>query len=227
MKQLFGFNPAQKLAISTQVYGTPSIYHLHYMLSYLPFYSILISFDQTDYYKHCTARGAQDESAWNDLFASYASAHPDLHAELSRRISGSLPSDILSLLPPKHELPTAPQPTRKSSGIAVQAIVPKVNSFVAGSADLLESTFVSWDGMVEFQAVGLFSLNVVWHRLIRDCDPRKLSLRQAWEIILGDRYGMGSASSGWSGSRMDSRHIRRACSSRSFFPHIISTQGPL
>lgn len=197
------------------------------MLSYFPFHSHIPIFDQIDYYKPCTARGAQDESTWNDLFASYASAHPDLHAELSRRISGSLPSDILSLLPPKHELPTAPQPTRKSSGIAVQAIVPKVNSFVAGSADLLESTFVSWDGMVEFQAVGLFSLNVVWHRLIRDCDPRKLSLRQAWEIILGDRYGMGSASSRWSESRTDSRHIRRACSSRSFLPHIISTQGPL
>lgn len=142
------------------------------MLSYFPFYSHILILDPIDYYKPCTARGAQDESAWNDLFKSYSSAHPDLHAELSRRISGSLPSDILSLLPPKHELPTAPQPTRKSSGIAVQAIVPKVNSFIAGSADLLESTFVSWDGMVEFQAVGLFSLNVVWHQLIHDCGPR-------------------------------------------------------
>lgn len=36
VKQLFGFNPAEKLAISSQVYGTPSFHHLRHMSSYFP-----------------------------------------------------------------------------------------------------------------------------------------------------------------------------------------------
>lgn len=35
----------------------------------------------------------------------------------------------------------------------VQALVPKDPTFVAGSADLLESTFVNFKGQTEFQKV--------------------------------------------------------------------------
>ncbi len=70
-------------------------------------------------------------------------------------MTGKLPEEWRTFLPPKSKLPTADQPTRKSSGIAVAALVPKYKHFIAGSADLLESTFVSFDGQVEFQAVGV------------------------------------------------------------------------
>lgn len=56
------------------------------------------------------------------------------------------------MLPPKSELPTSAIPTRKASGIAVNALAPHFPQFMVGSADLLDSTFVSWPGQVEFQS---------------------------------------------------------------------------
>lgn len=104
-------------------------------------------------------RGQDDEVAWNKLYAAYAAAYPAEHAELQQRLSGNLPEGWKQDLPPKSALPTAPQATRKSSGIAVQALIPKYKAFIAGSADLMESTFVNFKGQVEFQSVCSFFLN--------------------------------------------------------------------
>jgi dihydroxyacetone synthase len=84
----------------------------------------------------------------------YARRYPKEYRELQLRLSGKFADDVWQdRLPAKKDLPTAAQPTRKSSGIAVQALVPTYNSFVAGSADLLESTFVNFKDQVEFQKV--------------------------------------------------------------------------
>ncbi len=40
------------------------------------------------------AKGAAAESAWNDKFAAYEAAHPELAAEYKRRIAGDLPVDF-------------------------------------------------------------------------------------------------------------------------------------
>lgn len=107
--------------------------------------------DHPEYFRPVAKRGQEDETAWNSLYAKYAAAHPKEQAELEQRMSGNLPPEWRNELPPKSKLPTAPQPTRKSSGIAVEALVPKYKNFVAGSADLLESTFVNFENQVEFQ----------------------------------------------------------------------------
>lgn len=104
-------------------------------------------------YAKVIPRGAALEQEWNDLYSRYAAAYPTEANELSRRVAGELPPNWQSLLPTRDQLPTAPQPTRKSSGIVVEALASKFPDFVAGSADLLESTFVSWKGMTEFQKV--------------------------------------------------------------------------
>ncbi|KAF8891153.1 Transketolase, thiamine diphosphate binding domain-containing protein [Mucidula mucida] len=91
-----------------------------------------------EYFRPVIKRGQDDEAAWNALYAKYANAHPD--------------EGMANFPAAQTKLPTADQPTRKSSGIAVAALVPKYKHFIAGSADLLESTFVSFDGQVEFQA---------------------------------------------------------------------------
>ena len=83
----------------------------------------------------------------------YAEAYPVEYAEIQQRLTGNLPDWWRELLPSKSELPTVEQPTRKSSGIAVTTLVPRFKQFVAGSADLLESTFVSFPKQVEFQHV--------------------------------------------------------------------------
>jgi dihydroxyacetone synthase len=111
-----------------------------------------------DYYKPVIERGAEDEQKWNEMMKRYAQEHQDLHVELAQRLTGTLPEGWQSVFPSKADLPQAAQPTRKSSGIAVQALLPKFRHFTAGSADLMESTFVNFKGQVEFQSVSLF-----WH----------------------------------------------------------------
>ncbi|GAA5983619.1 hypothetical protein JCM10908_000354 [Rhodotorula pacifica] len=103
-------------------------------------------------YAKVAPRGAALEQDWNDLMNRYTQAYPSEAEELSRRLAGQLPAGWQSLLPTRDQLPTAPQPTRKSSGIVVEALASRFPDFVAGSADLLESTFVSWKGMTEFQS---------------------------------------------------------------------------
>lgn len=109
--------------------------------------------DAADYFQPVVKRGADDEEVWNILYAQYGKAHPVEYAELEQRLTGRLPDGWKDDLPPKSALPTAPQATRKSAGIAVQALVPKYKHFMAGSADLMESTFVNFKGQVDFQCV--------------------------------------------------------------------------
>ncbi|KAJ9119051.1 hypothetical protein QFC22_003542 [Naganishia vaughanmartiniae] len=125
VKESLGFNPEDKFVIPPKVY---------------------------DYFKDCKTKGSAAEEEWNKTMEQYSQKYPTEYKELKMRLSGKFAGDDwTALLPAKKDLPTAPQPTRKSSGIAVQALVPKYNSFVAGSADLMESTFVNFKGQVDFQ----------------------------------------------------------------------------
>ncbi|KAK7044130.1 hypothetical protein VNI00_007847 [Paramarasmius palmivorus] len=124
VKKQFGMSPSEKFVIPQTVY---------------------------DHFSGIPAKGVAAQKEWDGLIARYAQAYPAEHAELQRRLSGRLPDGWRDLLPKKDGLPTTPQPTRKSSGIVVETLAPKFRDIVAGSADLLESTFVSWKAMVEFQ----------------------------------------------------------------------------
>lgn len=112
-----------------------------------------------DYFGSCAEKGKALEREWDDMMIKYKEAYPLKERELRSRMNGKF-DHLTSKLPSKDQLPTAPQPTRKSSGIAIQALVPDCNSFVAGSADLLESTFVNFKGQVEFQKVSLRDVQV-------------------------------------------------------------------
>ncbi|SJL15728.1 related to TRANSKETOLASE [Armillaria ostoyae] len=124
VKGVFGFDPRVKCHIPDEVY---------------------------EYFRPVVARGHEEEEKWKTLYTKYAEAYPAEYAEIQQRLTGNLPDGWRELLPSKSELPTVEQPTRKSSGIAVTTLVPKFKQFVAGSADLLESTFVSFPNQVEFQ----------------------------------------------------------------------------
>lgn len=109
-------------------------------------------------FSHVAPRGAAQQQEWEEALVSYSRAYPEESNELQRRVRGQLPDGWQNLLPTKAQLSAAPQPTRKSSGIVVEALASRFPDFVAGSADLLESTFVSWKGMVEFQNVSCASI---------------------------------------------------------------------
>jgi dihydroxyacetone synthase len=127
VKEALGFNPEEKFVVPPKVY---------------------------DYFEECKPKGAAAEAEWNKTLEQYAQKYPAEHKQLQMRLAGKFAEDNWrEVLPAKKDLPAAPQPTRKSSGIAVQALVPKYNSFVSGSADLMESTFVNFKGQVDFQNV--------------------------------------------------------------------------
>ncbi len=93
--------------------------------------------------------GAAAESAWNDKFAAYESAHPELAAELKRRMAGDLPanwedesSKFVAEVNAKAESPA----TRKASQNALNGYGPLLPEFLGGSADLTPSNLTFWSG---------------------------------------------------------------------------------
>lgn len=134
-----------------QALGDDDIAQLKAALGFDPSIKFHIPSKVYDYFEPCKSRGAELENEWNELYAKYKEACPDDEADLARRLRGELKEGWEAQVPAKSQLPAAAQPTRKSSGIMVQALVPEDRSYMVGSADLLESTFVSWDAMTEFQ----------------------------------------------------------------------------
>ncbi|WVW83577.1 transketolase [Kwoniella bestiolae CBS 10118] len=135
-----------------QALGDEEVAYVKTQLGFNPEDKFVIRSKAYEYFSECKSKGEQAEQEWNELFRQYQAKYPTEYSELNRRIKGEWASEgWQDLLPSKADLPHAAQPTRKSSGIVVQALVPKFNSFVAGSADLLESTFVSFKDQVEFQ----------------------------------------------------------------------------
>ncbi len=87
-------------------------------------------------------RGAAAQQAWNQRFAAYEKAHPDLARGLSRRLSGELPADFEAIAHKGLQAALAvngPQATRQSSQAVLNAIGPSLGELVGGSADLTGS----------------------------------------------------------------------------------------
>ncbi|MGY5450613.1 transketolase [Agarivorans sp. MS3-6] len=93
--------------------------------------------------------GEKAQSAWNQLFAGYEAAHPELAAEFKRRVTGQMPSDwkefadnyIADL-----QANQAKIATRQSSQKTLEAFGPKLPELLGGSADLAPSNLTMWSG---------------------------------------------------------------------------------
>ncbi|MEJ1296491.1 MAG: transketolase [Candidatus Sedimenticola sp. (ex Thyasira tokunagai)] len=93
--------------------------------------------------------GAAAEDLWNEKFAAYKEAHPDLAAEFTRRMAGDLPtnweeesSKFVAEVNDKAESPA----TRKASQNALNGFGPLLPEFLGGSADLSPSNLTTWSG---------------------------------------------------------------------------------
>lgn len=96
------------------------------------------------------ARGAQLESQWDELFASYQVQYPELAAELVRRMQGDLPTDFAEKAQAFIEQTNATAQTvatRKASQLAITALVDVVPEMIGGSADLTGSNLTNWPGV--------------------------------------------------------------------------------
>ncbi len=94
-------------------------------------------------------KGAAAEAAWNEKFAAYESAHPQLAAEFKRRMAGELPSEwsaradaFVARCNDEADSPA----TRKASLNSIEAYAAALPELFGGSADLGCSNLTEWSG---------------------------------------------------------------------------------
>ena len=93
--------------------------------------------------------GVVIENNWNEQFAEYADAYPELASEFLRRISGDLPEDFAAQSQAYIEELQAKGETiasRKASQNALNAYGPQLPELLGGSADLAGSNLTIWSG---------------------------------------------------------------------------------
>ncbi|WCE30143.1 transketolase [Vibrio sp. SCSIO 43137] len=93
--------------------------------------------------------GAAKEAAWDEKFAAYEAAYPELAAEFKRRVNGDLPAEweekanqIIADL----QANPANIASRKASQNALEAFGKMLPEFMGGSADLAPSNLTMWSG---------------------------------------------------------------------------------
>lgn len=112
VKEFFGFDPNQSFYVPDEV---------------------------ADYYKKAGEKGAPVEEKWNELFAKYKAAFPELAAEYELALKGELPAgwaDSLPVFKPED----GKIATRVASGKALNALADKLPTLIGGAADLAPST---------------------------------------------------------------------------------------
>ncbi|KUI97943.1 transketolase [Vibrio sp. MEBiC08052] len=93
--------------------------------------------------------GAAKEAAWNEKFAAYQAAYPELAAEFKRRVNGELPADWetqASQIIAELQANPATIASRKASQNALEAFGKLLPEFMGGSADLAPSNLTMWSG---------------------------------------------------------------------------------
>ena len=100
-------------------------------------------------------KGASAEAAWNEKFAAYSAAHPELAAEYNRRVSGERPADwaeksaaYIAECNDKGES----KATRQASLASIEAYSQALPEMFGGSADLGCSNLTEWSGYKPMRA---------------------------------------------------------------------------
>ncbi|WP_068857944.1 transketolase [Perlucidibaca aquatica] len=95
------------------------------------------------------AKGDALEQNWDGLWSSYAKAHPELAAELKRRLAGDMPADFTAKANEWIAACDAKAETiasRKASQNTLNAFGPLLPELLGGSADLAGSNLTLWKG---------------------------------------------------------------------------------
>ncbi len=97
----------------------------------------------------CKEKGAKAEAEWNEKFAAYKAAFPELAAEYERRMAGDLPADwaaksaeYIASVNAEAKSPA----TRQASLASIEAYSPMLPELFGGSADLGCSNLTEWSG---------------------------------------------------------------------------------
>ncbi|MFV0275762.1 MAG: transketolase [Parahaliea sp.] len=95
------------------------------------------------------AWGAECEQAWEQAMSAYAQEHPELAAELRRRLAGELPADFAArarAYVAQCQAEGASIASRKASQNCLNAFGPLLPELLGGSADLAGSNLTLWEG---------------------------------------------------------------------------------
>ncbi len=99
--------------------------------------------------------GAAKEAAWNEKFAAYEAAYPELAAEFKRRVNGELPAqweEKANQIIADLQANPANIASRKASQNALEAFGKMLPEFMGGSADLAPSNLTMWSGSKSLEA---------------------------------------------------------------------------
>jgi transketolase len=102
------------------------------------------------HWRRARERGGRLEAEWRKKWDAYRKAHPDLAAELERRLAGGLPDGWDAALPAFG--PKDAQATRAASGKILNALASKLPELIGGSADLAGSNNTDIKGAGSFSA---------------------------------------------------------------------------
>lgn len=127
----------EEVALTKRAYEWPEDQHFH------------VPDEVYAHFAKVKEKGVQAEQAWNERFAKYEQAYPELAKQFRAAVAGDLPEGWDA------ELPTySPADkgigTRNASGNAINAFAAKVPAFFGGSADLESSTMTHMKGLGQF-----------------------------------------------------------------------------
>jgi len=128
-----------EIALTKQAYGWPSTE---------PFF---VPADALAHWRAQTAQRAATHAEWQTKWQAYTSAHPELAAELERRMQGDLPAQLDSAFP-LFDAKSGNVASRAASGVVINAIAPVVPELLGGSADLTGSNLTNVKGAQPFSA---------------------------------------------------------------------------
>jgi len=128
----------EEVKLTKQKLGWPSLE---------PFY---VPEEALAHWRRARERGGRLEAEWRRKYDAYRKAHPDLAAELERRLGGGLPDGWDAALP-EFGVKDA-QATRAASGKVLNAIASKLPELIGGSADLAGSNNTDIKGGASFSA---------------------------------------------------------------------------
>lgn len=98
--------------------------------------------DASHHFLEAVSHGAEAENAWNDLYAAYKAANPDLAIKFEQAMAGEIASDWDAEIPVWKTGDKAIS-TRKAGGEIINSFYKNVPTFIGGSADLNPSTLTA------------------------------------------------------------------------------------
>ena len=111
-----------------------------------------IAGDALKHFRGALEKGSVAEKTWNEKFAAYQSAYPELAREFEMVMRGEKPSNWDADIP-VYNADAKGVSTRVAGGQILNAIAKHVPNLIGGSADLNPSTMTALKGMGDFEPV--------------------------------------------------------------------------